>query len=65
MTKENLRKIAKEIETSRKKKRTQGKGKRKLILSEESEDEEEILATTTDIMEDAEKNKVSVKTQFK
>ena len=51
MTKENLRKIAKEIAASRKKKGTQGKGKgkRKLILLE-SEDEEELLATTVDIL---------------
>ena len=47
MTRENLKKIAKEISTSRKKKGTQekGKGKRKLILSK-SEYEQELLATT-------------------
>ena len=62
-----MRKIAKEISTSRKKKGTQekGKGKPKLILSEESEDEEELLATIVDILEDAVINKVSVETQFK
>ena len=67
MTKENLKKIAKEISTSRKKKGTQGKGKgkHKLILSEDSEDEEELLATAADILEDAEKNKVLVETQSK
>ena len=67
MTKENLRKIAKEVATSRKKKGTQGKGKgkHKIILSEESEDEEELLATAADILEDAEKNRVSVETHFK
>ena len=55
MTKENLRKIAKEISTSRRKKGThgKGKGKHKLILSKESEDEEEVLATTVDILDDA------------
>ena len=67
MTKENLKKIAKEISTSRKKKGTQekGKGKHKLILPEESKDEEELLATATDILEDAAINKVYIKTQFK
>ena len=66
MTKENLRKIAKEIAASRKKKANQekGKGKRKLILSE-SEDEEELLATIVDIIKDVAANKISVKTQFK
>ena len=64
MTKENLRKIAKEISTSRKKKGTQGKGKgkHKLILLEESKDKEELIATITNILEDASKNKVSVET---
>ena len=67
MTKENLKKIAKEISTSRKKKGThaKGKGKHKLILSEESEYEEELLSTAADILEDALINKVSVETQFK
>ena len=53
MTKENLKKITKEIAVSRKMKTNQGKGKGKcqLILSE-SEDEEEILATSIDIIED-------------
>ena len=66
MTKENLRKIAKEIATSRKKKAIQekGKGKHKIVLSE-SEDEEEMLATAIDIIEDATTNKVSIETQFK
>ena len=67
MTKENLRKIAKEISTSRKNKGTHGKGngKRKLILSKESKDEEEQLDIATNILEDATINKVSVETQFK
>ena len=66
MTKENLKKIAKEIAGSRKMKTNQGKGKGKhqLILFE-SEDEEELLATTVDIIEDAKTNKISVETQFK
>ena len=65
MTKENLRKIAKEIAVSRKKSsREKGKGKRKLILSE-SEDEEELLATAVDIIKDVAANKISVETQFK
>ena len=64
MTKENLKKIAKEILTSMKKKGTQakGNGKCKLILSYESEDEEELLATTADILEDASINKVAIET---
>ena len=67
MTKENFKKIAKEISTSRKNKGTQekGKGKHKLILSEESEDEEELLVTAVDILKDASRNKVSIETQFK
>ena len=67
MTKENLKRIANEISTSRKKKgsQDQGKGKRKLILSEDSKAKEELLATAADILEDARKNKVSVETQFK
>ena len=67
MTKENLKIIAKEISTSRKKKGTQaqGKGERKLILSEELEDEEELLATAADILDDAALNKVSIEKQFK
>ena len=67
MRKKNLKKIAEEISTSRKKKGTQakGKGKCKFILPEESEDEEELLATATEILEDAAINKVSVETQFK
>ena len=66
MTKENLRKIAKEVAALRKRKalQEQGKGKHKLIISE-SEDEEELLVTTVDIIEDATTNKVSVETQFK
>ena len=53
MTKENLKKITKEIAVSRKRKTNQGKGKGKcqLILSE-LEDEEEILSTSIDIIED-------------
>ena len=63
MTKENLRKIANEIATSRKKKAIQekGKGKRILLLSD-LEDEEELLATTVNILEDATKNKFLVET---
>ena len=63
MTKENLKKIAKEITTSRKRKENQekGKGKRKLILSE-SEDGEELLDSAIDIIEDAAANKISVET---
>ena len=62
MTKENLKRIANEISTSRKKKgsQEQGKGKCKLILPEELEDEEELLSTIVDILEDAALNKVSV-----
>ena len=67
MRKENLKRISQEISTSRKKKGTQaqGKGERKLILSEESEDEDELLATTADILEDVALNKVSIEKQFK
>ena len=67
MTKENLRKIAKEISTSRRNKGTQGKGKgkHKLILSEESKYEEELFSTIANILEDVATNKVSVETQFK
>ena len=63
MTKENLRKIAKEVVASRKRKAIEekGKGNRKLILSE-SEDEEELLVTAVDIIEDATTNKFSVET---
>ena len=64
MTKQNLKRIAQEISTSRKKQgsQAQGKGKCKLILLEESEDEKELLATAVDILEDASMNKVSVET---
>ena len=67
MTNENMKRIAQEISTSRKKKgsQAQGKGKRKLILSEESEDEEELLASVADILEDVALNKVSFEKQFK
>ena len=67
MAKENLKKIVREISTSRKKKgtREKWKGKRNLILPEESEDEEELLATAVDILEDASINKVFIETQFK
>ena len=66
MTKENLRKIAKEIAASRKKKAIQEKGKGKhWLLLYESEDEEELFATTVDIIEDATTNKVLVETQFR
>ena len=63
MTKENLRKIGKEVAASRKRKALQelGKGKRKLIISE-SEDEEELLVAVVDIIEYATTNKVVVKT---
>ena len=66
MTKENLKKITKEIAASRKMKEIQekGKGKRRLLLSE-LEDEEELLDATADIIEDATTNKVLVETQFK
>ena len=68
VTKENIRKLSKEITTSRKRKRTQeqeqGKGKRKLIIAESSEDKEELAATACDIIEDATTNKVPVETQF-
>ena len=67
MTKENLKKIAHKISTSRKKKESQaqGKGKHKIILPKESENEQELLASVVDILEDASINKVYVKTQFK
>ena len=63
MTKENLRKIAKEVVASRKRKEMQkkGKGKHQIILSE-SKDEEELLATAIDIIEDTIANKFSVET---
>ena len=66
MTKENLRKIVKELVTSRNRKALQEKwkGKRKIILSE-SKDEEELLVIALDIIEDATTNKVLVETQFK
>ena len=64
ITKEKIKKLAKEISAVRKKAtETKGKGKRKLILSD-SEDEEELLATDVDIIEDVVANKVPVKTQF-
>ena len=54
VTKENIRKLSKEIEASRKRKRTQeqeqGKGKHKLIITESSEYEEELAATACDII---------------
>ena len=60
--------MAKEIAAARKRLRAQkvqqGKGKRKLILAESSDDEEELLATTVDIVEDANANKIPVETQF-
>ena len=60
ITKEKIKKLAKEIAATRKKStETKGKGKRKLILLD-SEDEEELLATAVDIIEDAIANKVSV-----
>ena len=67
MTKDNLKRIAQEISTSRKNQGTQAqvKGKRKIILQEESEDEYELLSTTADILEDASPNKVYVEAQFK
>ena len=67
MTKENLKKIAKEISISRKKKgtREKGKGKCKIILSEESKYQEELLSIVFNILEDASINKVSIETQFK
>ena len=68
VTKENIRRLSKEIAASRKRKRTQkqeqGKGKHKLIIAESSEDEEEIVATTCDIKEDTIANKVLVEAQF-
>ena len=66
MTRENLKKIEKEIAASRKNKVNQEKwkGKHKLILLE-SEDEEELLATIVDIIKDVAANKISVETQFK
>ena len=65
VTKEKVKKLAKEIAAMRKKAtETKGKGKHKLILSD-LEDEEELLATTVDIIEDAVANKVSVEAQFK
>ena len=66
MTKENLRKITKEVAASRKRKAMQekGKGKHQLLLSK-LEDEEELLATAVDIIEDETENKCSVETQFK
>ena len=60
ITKEKIKKLAKEIVAVRKKAtKTKGKGKRNLILSD-LEDEEELLATTVDIIEDVVANKVSV-----
>ena len=66
MTKENLKKIAKEITTSRKRKENQEKGKGKCnIILYELENKEELLATAVDIIEDAAANKILVETQFK
>ena len=60
--------MSKEIAAARKKIRTQqrqqGKGKRKLIITESSDDEEELGAMAIDIIEDAVANKVSMETQF-
>ena len=68
VTKENIRKLSKEIAASRKRKRTQeqeqGKGKRKLIIAESSEDEEELAAIAYDIIEDSASNRVLVETQL-
>ena len=65
ITKEKIKKLAKEIATVRKKEtKTKGKGKCKPILSD-SKDEEELLATTVDIIKDAVANKVLVEAQFK
>ena len=66
MTKENLRKITKEVAASRKRKALQEKwkGKRNLILLE-SEDEEKLLVTGLNIIEDATTNKFLVETQFR
>ena len=65
ITKEKIKKIAKEIVAVRKKAtETKGKGKHKMILSD-SEDEEETLATMVDIIEYAVANKVPVEAQFK
>ena len=64
ITKEKIKKQAKEISAVRKKEpETKGKGKCKLILSE-SEDEEELLVITVDIIEYSVANKVLVETQF-
>ena len=64
MTKDNIKRIAQEISTSRKKKgsEAQGKGKHKVNLPEESEDEEELLSIAGDILEDATLKKLSVET---
>ena len=68
VTKENIRKLLKEIAASRKRKRTQeqekGKGKRKLIITESSKYEEELAATACDFIEDATANKILIETQF-
>ena len=67
MTKQNIRQLALEISKARKKKRNlvKWKGKHILILLEESNDEDELHAIAADILEDAAKNKASVKQQFK
>ena len=62
LTKENIRKLLKEIAASRKRKRIQeqekGKGKRKIIITESSKYEDELAATAVDIIEDAVANKI-------
>ena len=62
ITKDKIKKLAKEIAAARKKAtQEKGKGKCKLILSE-SEDEDKLVATVVNIIEDVVVNKVSVET---
>ena len=65
ITKDKIRKLAREIAATRKKEtQEKGKGKRKLILSE-LEDEDELVATAIDIIEDVVVRKFLVESQFK
>ena len=61
VTKENIRKLSKEIAASRKRKRTQeqeqGKGKHKIIIIESLEYEKELLPMAFDIIEYVRENK--------
>ena len=65
ITKDKIRKLAKEIAAVRKKAtQEKGKGKHKIILSE-SENEDELVAMAIHIIEDDVVNKVPIEMQFR